>query len=142
MVWSFLNCTLTLSLSLCRSHPVCSDWLNGVQKVCWLDGCSTWLRSDMRKSSLDPGSPSSINVLTNRRSALLPGKITITNKFTTDTPIIFHLKCFVNLYKSKCMSLRLERLPSSPWTHTTRCIPSSNSVSSSSGGKYGWSEAR
>lgn len=33
----------------------------------------TWFLSDMRKSSLDPGSPNSINVLTSRRSALFPG---------------------------------------------------------------------
>lgn len=32
----------------------------------------TWFLSDMRKSSLDPGSPSSMNVFTSRRSALFP----------------------------------------------------------------------
>lgn len=48
-----------------------------------------------------------------------------------------------------CCSRLEERLqvcvrssPSRPWTHTTRWIPSSNSSSSSSGGKYGKSEAR
>lgn len=33
----------------------------------------TWFLSDMRKSSLDPGKPSSIKVFTSRRSALFPG---------------------------------------------------------------------
>ena len=33
----------------------------------------TWFLSDMRKSSLDPGSPNSIKVFTSRRSALFPG---------------------------------------------------------------------
>lgn len=32
----------------------------------------TWFLSDMRKSSLDPGNPSSMKVFTRRRSALLP----------------------------------------------------------------------
>lgn len=35
----------------------------------------TWFLSDMRKSSLDPGSPNSMKVLTSRRSALFPGSI-------------------------------------------------------------------
>lgn len=35
---------------------------------------STWFLSDIRKSSFDPGSPSSIKVFTSRRSALLPEK--------------------------------------------------------------------
>lgn len=35
----------------------------------------TWFLSDIRKSSLDPGSPNSMKVLTSRRSALFPGSI-------------------------------------------------------------------
>lgn len=34
----------------------------------------TWFRSDMRKSSLDPGRPNSMKVFTSRRSALFPGR--------------------------------------------------------------------
>lgn len=34
----------------------------------------TWFRSDIRKSSLDPGNPNSMKVFTRRKSALFPVK--------------------------------------------------------------------
>lgn len=48
----------------------------------------TWFLSDMRKSSLDPGSPSSMKVLTNRRSALFPAGEYIQHRDSTMTVLL------------------------------------------------------